>query len=83
MTKTFSRLKYGFFTLFLLGSAASAYYSIFVVKPRQDCERKGGWWDADEKVCATPIDISMFTGRKRGEPRRPEPTQPAQPQPAP
>ena len=73
MTKTFSRMKYGFFAMFLLGSAASAYHAIFVVKPRQDCEAKGAWWDPEERVCATPIDIRMFTGRERGEPRRPEP----------
>ena len=69
MTKTISRLKYGFFALFLFGSAASAYHAIYVVKPRQDCQRKGGWWDRFEKVCATPVDITQFTGR----PKAPQP----------
>jgi hypothetical protein len=68
MHRTFSRLKYAFLGLFLLGSAGSAYYQIWVVKPRQDCERKGGWWDRFEGVCATPIDISQFTGRPRVPP---------------
>jgi hypothetical protein len=50
-----------------------------VVKPRQDCERKGAWWDPEERVCATPIDIRMFTGRDRGEPRPAQPPAAAQP----
>ena len=73
MPFNFARLKYAFFGLFLLGAAWSAYYQLFVVKPRHDCERGGGWWDGDARVCATPIDISPTTGR----PNRPRPAQPA------
>ena len=72
-------MKYAFIGLFLLGSAGSAYYQIWVVKPRQDCERRGGWWDRFEHVCAPPVDISQFTGRPRTPPL-PTPTRPA-PQP--
>ncbi|MBW3618266.1 MAG: hypothetical protein KY446_11090 [Proteobacteria bacterium] len=79
MTKTISRLKYGFFALFLLGSAASTYHAIYVVKPRQDCERKGAWWDPEERICATPIDISLFTGRPRTPAAASAPSRPAQP----
>jgi hypothetical protein len=63
MPWNYTRLKYAFFGLFLLGSAASAYYQIWIVKPRDDCQRAGGWWDGEERICATPIDISRITGR--------------------
>lgn len=77
MTKTFARLKYGFFALFLLGSSAMAYHAIWIVKPRQDCERKGAWWDPEERICATPIDLSLFTGRPlEPRPKAPAPVQP-------
>jgi hypothetical protein len=77
MPFNFTRLKYAFLGLFLLGSAWSAYHQLYVIRPLKECERKGGWWDPDERVCGTPIDISMFTGRKRGEPRRAETAPPA------
>lgn len=63
MTRTFTRLRYIFLGLFLIGAAGSGYYQIRIVKPRQDCERAGGWWDGDERICATPVDISRITGR--------------------
>ena len=71
MNATFAWLKYGFLGLFLAIAASFAGYQFHVVKPRQDCERKGGWWDADQRVCGTPIDISQFTGRPIPERARP------------
>ena len=74
----FTWLKYAFFAAFLIGAAWSAYHSFWVVKPRQDCERGGGWWDGEERICATPIDISRITGR----PNRPRTAAPPAPAPA-
>lgn len=63
MKNIFARLRTLFLVLFAVAAAGSAYYQIWIVKPRRDCERKGGWWDGDERVCGTPIDISRVTGR--------------------
>lgn len=69
MQRTYTRLRTGFLVLFLLGTTAVAYHQVFVVGPARRCERGGGWWDSKERVCATPIDITRLTGRRRGEPR--------------
>lgn len=67
MTRTFVRLKYIFLGLFLFAATGAAAYQILIVKPARACESRGGWWDADERICATPIDISTLTGRPNRE----------------
>ena len=42
--------------------AFQAYY----VWPANRCEAKGDWWDPEDHVCAVPMPISQFTGRKIG-----------------
>lgn len=78
MQRTFARLRTFFLLIFLLASSAVAAHQIYVVRPERQCTRAGGWWDRDERVCATPIDITQVTRRPRGAPR-PEPTPPASP----
>ena len=73
MNATFAWLKYGFLGLFLVIATGFAWHQMYVVKPGRDCERKGGWWDPDQKVCGTPIDISQITGRPIPERFKPVP----------
>ncbi len=79
MQRTFARLRTGFLVLFLLASTAVAAHQIYVVRPERQCIERGGWWDRYERVCATPVDITRLTGRKRGEPRRSPPATAASP----
>ena len=81
MQRTFSRLRTGFLVVFLLMTSAVAAHQFYVVRPERQCIQNGGWWDREERVCATPIDITRVTRRARGEPRRtPAPaTPPASP----
>jgi hypothetical protein len=69
MQRTFSRLRTGFLLLFALFTGAVVAHQLYVVQPERRCTEGGGWWDSDQRVCATPIDISRITRRPRGEPR--------------
>jgi hypothetical protein len=59
-----SRLKLIFLVLFGALSVAAVIYHFYWLRPAQECEiEQRKWWDAQRRVCATPILISDITGR--------------------
>ena len=63
MNRTIDRTKLLFLGLFVVVTAAAWAYQLWVIAPRQECEAGGGWWDAEGRVCATPIYLPKLTGR--------------------
>lgn len=63
-----------FLAAFAVLVAASWGFQYFWVWPAQRCEAKLSWWDPESRVCATPVDISIFT--RRAHPKRPIPRLP-------
>ncbi len=63
MKGAIDRTKLLFLAMFVAVSAAAWGYQLWVIQPRQECEAGGGWWDAEGRVCATPIYLPKLTGR--------------------
>lgn len=70
MNPTINRLKLVFLGLFALGAAGIWAYQILYVIPAQKCDRQGGWWDRESRLCAAPIYIPSLTGRPAGVSRK-------------
>ncbi len=68
MNKTFTRLKYIFLGLFLLGSAGVLAYHGLWVWPKERCEARGGAWAGKWLKCATVYPIETLTRRPAGLP---------------
>ncbi len=49
---------------FLVACAGVVAYQVYFVWPVERCEANGNWWDPKDHVCAVPMPISQFTGRK-------------------
>ena len=64
MKSNIPKIRLGFLILFAVLCAAMITYQIMYVWPAQRCEAVGDWWDPRDRVCAVPIPISQFTGRK-------------------
>lgn len=59
-----NRLKIIFLVAFGALSVAAVIYHFYWLRPAQKCEiEERKWWDAQRRVCATPILISDITGR--------------------
>jgi hypothetical protein len=59
-----NRLKIIFLVVFGALSVAAVIYHFYWLRPAQKCEiEERKWWDAQRRVCATPILISDITGR--------------------
>ena len=63
MPTTIDRLKVIFFVIFAVACVITWTYHFLYIWPRNQCEDKGNWWDAQDRVCAVPMPISQFTGR--------------------
>jgi hypothetical protein len=64
MSSWITRLKIVFLLVFGALSAAGVVYHFYWRIPAQRCEiEQRKWWDADNRVCATPVLISDITGR--------------------
>ena len=50
--------------LFLCATALLFGYAALEVWPAEQCNSQGGWWDPQDRQCATPIPIERITGRK-------------------
>lgn len=69
MQATFDKLRWAFMGLFALAVIAVWTYQIGWAAPRQKCEASGRWWSDEDRLCATPIAVSVFTGKPSpGEP---------------
>jgi hypothetical protein len=59
-----NRLKLIFLVVFGALSAAAVIYHFYWLRPAQRCEiEQRKWWDAERRVCATPVLVSDITGR--------------------
>ena len=63
MPTTIDRLKVIFLVIFAVACVITWTYHFLYVWPRHQCEDKGDWWDAQDRVCAVPMSVSQFTGR--------------------
>ncbi|NJC40619.1 hypothetical protein GGQ87_000877 [Brevundimonas alba] len=66
---TMKRLSVLFLASFAVLVGAVFAWQALVVAPGDRCERGGGWWDGDTKICARPISIAEVTGRAPGQSR--------------
>lgn len=69
--------KYGwmrtlFLALFAVGVTGAAAWHWFIDRPEKLCAAKGGWYDAEGRICAQPFVLSDRTGRPLGQKRTPE-----------
>jgi len=60
------KVQLGFVAAFVVIFAGLLIYQAYYIWPAQRCEAHGDWWDEKDKVCAVPVPISMFTGRRVG-----------------
>jgi len=78
-------IQLGFLIGFFVLAAGLIAYQVICVWPVQRCEAQGDWWDPRDGVCAVPIPISQFTGRRVGGKlvieQKPAPTTVAKPKP--
>jgi hypothetical protein len=82
MNRFIDRLKIFFLVVFAILTVGVWTVHIFWVWPGQRCEAKNMWWDWRTRVCALPVPLQAFTGRKTGEPREIVPApQPVTPRP--
>ena len=63
MIRNLGAIRLAFLALFAVLTAASWAYTYFVVEPRKRCEASGRWWSNEDRLCATPVSVSAFTGR--------------------
>jgi hypothetical protein len=52
-----------FLGLFLLLASAAWAYQAYAIWPVERCEKRGAWWDAQDRQCLTPMPIWRITGR--------------------
>jgi len=64
MKSNISKIQTGFLVGFVVISVVIFAYQVFYVWPVRQCEERGDWWDEKDGVCAVPLPISQFTGRK-------------------
>jgi hypothetical protein len=72
MNPAVERLKLIFVGLFLVINVGLLVWEFGWVRPRQQCEAAGKWWDPGERICAQPILISDVTGRVIDNPKAKE-----------
>jgi hypothetical protein len=70
MNPTIDRLKLFFLAVFAVGTVGVWAYQIFYVWPAKTCDNRGGWWDRQMRICATPIYVPSITGRPVGVSRK-------------
>ena len=63
MDRLLTRVKYVFLALFAAGVVGIWTYQVLYAIPQARCERNGGWWAAQWRICGTPVRLSHFTGR--------------------
>jgi len=66
---TMKRLSVLFLASFAVLVGAVFAWQALVVAPGERCERGGGWWDPQTKICAQPISIAEITKRAPGQSR--------------
>jgi hypothetical protein len=68
MSNTITRVMWGFVVAFFVAVAAVSIYQIGWIEPGKRCLADHKWWDPDQRVCATPIELKTFTGRPNRAP---------------
>lgn len=69
MYLSFKRLAFLFMAIFGLLMIGVVAFRVFWTAPGDRCEERGGWYDIQTRICATPIYIPDITGRQPGESR--------------
>jgi hypothetical protein len=68
MLRLFSRVQLAYVGLFFAACLGVFYYQANYIWPMQKCEQHGGWWSDKYHMCAAPMPIWKFTGRKPAGP---------------
>jgi len=63
MNSTVNRVMWGFLAAFFVFTTCVGVYQVVWGWPGQKCLQAHKWWDPDQRVCATPIDLRRITGR--------------------
>jgi hypothetical protein len=63
MNQLINRVMWGFVGLFFVGVVLITIYQVVWQWPAERCLRDHKWWDPGQRVCATPVELRMFTGR--------------------
>ncbi len=66
-----NRVMWGFLAAFFVAVAAIGVYQVVWAWPAERCLKAHKWWDPDQRVCATPIDLQVFTHRPNPTPTPP------------
>ncbi len=78
MNKTLNLVRTGFLVAFALITAGIVAYSMLVIWPNRDCEKKGQWWAPKFHRCAHVLYLPNVTHRAPGT-KAPKPTSPSDP----
>ena len=68
MNRLITRVMWGFLAAFFVGVVLISIYQVGWIWPQQRCLTAHKWWDPDQRVCATPIELRTFTGRPNKAP---------------
>ena len=63
MNSIVNRVMWGFLAAFFVLVVAVAIYQVVWAWPGERCIKAHKWWDPDKRICATPIDLPLFTHR--------------------
>lgn len=63
MNPNIERLKLIFLAVFALAAVGVGVWQVGWAMPAKKCAEARKWWDAGQRVCATPILVSDITGR--------------------
>ncbi len=67
-SKTINQVLLGFFASFFVICALAGVYEVMWVLPEKHCLAEHHWWDGSSRICATPVDLRMFTGKPNTAP---------------
>ncbi len=67
-SKSINQVLLGFVGVFFVVCALAAVYEVMWVLPEKRCVAEHHWWDGGRRICATPIDLRMFTGKPNTAP---------------
>ncbi len=63
-----NRVMWGFLAAFFAAVVAIGVYQVVWAWPAERCLKAHKWWDPGQRVCATPVDLRMFTRRPNTAP---------------
>lgn len=64
MKSRIPQVQIAFVALLAISGIGIVGYQAYFIWPVDKCENHGDWWDPKDRVCAVPMPISQFTGRR-------------------